>query len=433
MYVIPDFGRRLLGSAMVLGALAGAPASAQDVELTFAHFLANKSTEAPNVADAIARFREKHPEVELKEQISGTDEYLTQFNVGAASGEVPDVFMMNGSDTTALVAAGLVGAITPEFTADPDWGGRTPDGMTFEFSRDGEVYGVPYGQIITHVIYWNKDIFAEAGYDSFPATWEDFIGAIETFKEMGKTPISLGNKGRWVVVDPLFGTLVARECGPDFVPQVHSGEANFTDECHVAAIEDFKQLVDVGAFNEDANSLDNKQQRDAYLNGDAAMFVEGSWALPGILDSGNQSLIDATGIALWPSIKGKDENASLVTGGAGWSYALAARLEGAEREAAIELLKELSAVDYSRSRMEIGLLPAQNMAGVADDIEVQPLFAEFVSNVGDGTWQVVPIIPTNMPRSLLDVSGEALQDLMVGNKTPQEVAEAMQEDYDRSK
>ena len=98
------------------GALTlGVPAMAQEVEITFAHFLANASTEAPNVADAIARFRDKYPDVTLDEQISGTDEYLTQFNVGAASGEVPDVFMMNGSDTTGLVAAGLVGPITEEF------------------------------------------------------------------------------------------------------------------------------------------------------------------------------------------------------------------------------------------------------------------------------------------------------------------------------
>ena len=422
----------LKGTALAAVLASAAMPAMAEVEITFSHFLSGGSTEAPNVADALARFQEKYPDVTLDEQISGTDEYLTQFNVGAASGEVPDVFMMNGSDTTGLVAAGLVGDITDDFNADAEWGGITPEGMTFEFTRDGRVYGVPYGQIITHVIYWNEDKFAEAGIEEFPETWSGFLEAIEALKAADITPIGLGNKGRWVVVDPLFGTLVARHCGPDFVVDVQQGNKDMNAPCHVAAIESFKELVDADAFNADANSLDNKQQRDLYLNGDVAMFVEGSWALPTILENGSEEMIEATNIALWPAMDGMEENAAYVTGGAGWSYAIAADLEGEEREAAINLIKELSGVDYNRSRIEIGLLPAQAMGDRVDDIETHPLFAEIVNAVGNGDWQVVPIIPTNMPRSQLDVTGEALQDMMVGNRTPAEVAQAMQDDYERA-
>lgn len=423
--------RHVAATLVATLALGSAPAFAE-TKITFAHFLSSGSTEAPNVADAIARFREKYPDITLDEQISGTDEYLTQFNVGAASGEVPDVFMMNGSDTTNLVEGGLVGDITDDFMGDAEWGGITPAGMVFEFTRDGRTYGVPYGQIITHMIYWNADKFAEAGIDSFPTTWSGFVEAIEALKAAGITPIGLGNKGRWVVVDPLFGTLVARECGPDFVTRVKAGEWTMEEPCHVDAIRRFKELVDMGAFNEDANSLDNKQQRDLYLKGDVAMFIEGSWALPTILDTAAPEMIEATNIALWPTIDGKEENATFVTGGAGWSYAIAADLEGAEREAAINLLKELSGVEYNLDRVEIGLLPAQSLGDRTADIEQHPLFAEVVDAVGSGAWQVVPIIPTNMPRSQLDVAGETLQDMMVGNKTPEQVARALQEDYERA-
>ncbi len=421
--------RLTLTALFAIGTALGASAvTAQEVEITFAHFLANASTEAPNVADALARFREKYPGVTVNEQISGTDEYLTQFNVGAASGEVPDVFMMNGSDTTALVAAGLVGAITEDFMADPEWGGITPEGMTFEFSRDGEIYAVPYGQIITHVIYWNADLFAQAGIEEFPTDWDGFLGAIDALNAAGIQPISLGNKGRWVVVDPYMSTLAYRHEGPDMVSDLLSGDAALTDAGYVAALQNMQQLVDAGAFNGDMNSLDNQQQRAAYFNGEAAMFVEGSWAVPGIIENATPEVLAATNMAIWPEIDGNADYADIVSGGAGWSYALAARLDGAEREAAINLLRELSSVEYSRSRLEIGLLPAQNLGDLAEGIEVHPLLAQLVENISSGDWVVAPIPATNLPRSFLDLSGEALQDMMVGNKTPEEVAADLQDD-----
>ena len=160
--------RGVLKGAVALAALAALPARAQEkVELIFSNFLAN-STETPNVQAALKRYREKYPDVTVTEQTASHDEYLTQFNVGAASGEVPDVFMLNGSDTTSIVNAGLMGDITKDFYDDAEWGGLTPKSMTFEFTRDDKVYGVPYGQIITHVIYWNEDIFKKKRHRRVP-------------------------------------------------------------------------------------------------------------------------------------------------------------------------------------------------------------------------------------------------------------------------
>jgi len=422
----------LLGGALASALAFGAQPARAEVDLTFAHFLANKSTEAPNVVDAIARFREKYPDVNLDEQISGTDEYLTQFNVGAASGSVPDVFMMNGSDVDGLSAGGLVGDISDALTADAEWNDINTEAMLTEFTRDGKIYGMPYGQIITHVIFWNENLFAEAGIETFPDSWDGFLEAIDKLKESGVTPIALGNKGRWVVVDPLFGTLGYRHHGTEFLAGLKAGEAKFTDPEFVGAIEDFKELVDRGAFNDDANSLDNKQQRSIYTSGDAAMFIEGSWAIPTIISDAPEEVLEATQMAIWPTIEGGQGEPNEVTGGAGWAYAISSKLEGEQREAAINLVKELSNVDYGRSRVEIGLLPAQALGEKADDIEQPRLLKELTAKVGDGTWQIVPIMPTNLPRSFLDVSGEALQDLMVGNKTPMEVAESIQKDFDRS-
>lgn len=423
--------KHLLGlTAAVATTMAGLPAVAQD--LTFAHFLSPERNEGPNIIAALERFREKFPDVNLDEQISGNDEYLTQFNVGAATGSMPDVFMIVGADVTAISEAGLIADIRPDLEADPEWFNSIQPDMFNEFSRGDAIYSVPYGQIITHVIYWNEDIFAANGIEAFPGTWEDFLAAIETFKAAGITPISLGNKGRWVVVDPYMGTLAHRMHGDGFIEGLFDGSRKFTDDDYMAAIGKFQELVDAGAFNDDFNSLDNGQQRDAYFQGEAAMFIEGSWAIASIVGNAQPEVLEATRVAIWPDIPGGKGNPDQVTGGAGWSFGINPELEGAQREAAIGLIKELSNTEYGISRLGSGLLPANLIEEVPAGIEIPDLLQAVSNNLADGSWKVVPIFNNAVPRSYLDVAGQVFQELMVGSKSPMEVAEALQEDFDRS-
>ena len=420
-----------LGAAALLtGTIAGAPAVAE-VELTFAHFLSPQRTEGPNVVAAIERFREKFPDVTLDEQVSGHDEYLTQFKVGAASGQVPDVFMINTGDMTGIVGAGLISDIRADLEADPEWHGSIQPAMLEELSRGNGIYSVPYGQIVTHLIYWNEGIFAEAGIEEFPADWQGFLDAIAALREAGVTPISLGNKGRWVVVDPYMGTLAHRMHGEGFLEGLYEGTRKMTDDDFVAGLEKFAELVEAGAFNEDFNSLDNLQQRDPYMRGEAAMFIEGSWVIPELISSAQPEVLEATRIAIWPGIEVGKGSADAVTAGAGWSFAISPELEGEEREAAIGLIKELSNLDYGRSRLEIGLLPAQEL-GDASNIDVHPLLATVAGRLSDGTYKAVPIFNNAMPGSYLAVAGQEFQEIMVGNKTPAEAAETLQEDFERS-
>lgn len=425
------FNRYLKGVA-VAAIAALSPVAASAVDLTFAHFLSPERNEGPNIIAALERFRAKFPEVNLDEQISGNDEYLTQFNVGAATGSMPDVFMIVGADVSSIVEAGLIADIKPDLEADPEWFNSIQPDMFNEFSRGDGIYSVPYGQIITHIIYWNETIFKENGIEEFPTTWDGFLDAIQTFKDAGVTPISLGNKGRWVVVDPYMGTLAHRMHGDGFIEGLYDGSRKFTDPDFVAAIEKFQELLSAGAFNEDFNSLDNGQQRDAYFQGKAAMFIEGSWAIASIVGNAQPEVLEATRIAIWPEIEGGKGAPSKVTGGAGWSFGINPQLEGEKREAAVGLIKELSNVDYGISRLGSGLLPANVIDEVPSDVEIPALLQMVSGKLADGSWEVAPIFNNAVPRSYLDVAGQVFQELMVGSKSPMEVAEALQEDFDRS-
>lgn len=48
---------------------------------------------------------------------------------------------------------------------------------------DGEPYGVPW-YVDTRLLFYRKDILASAGYDSTPATWNEWLGAMQAMKRV---------------------------------------------------------------------------------------------------------------------------------------------------------------------------------------------------------------------------------------------------------
>ncbi len=54
----------------------------------------------------------------------------------------------------------------------------------FYADSDGNMIGMPFNSS-TPLLYWNKDIFAEVGLDTPPATWEEFEAMAPKFKDAG--------------------------------------------------------------------------------------------------------------------------------------------------------------------------------------------------------------------------------------------------------
>jgi len=394
------------------------------------HFQSDDSVGAVLFRNAIADFEAAHPNVSVRQETTTHDEYITLFNVEAASGELPDVFMILAANIDSTQAAGLLADLGPDFAADVDWLNAQNPGAMLEWTRGDSIYAIPTQMIVTHLIYYNQAIFDEVGIEEFPTTWEDFKSAITTLNDAGYIPIALGNKERWVVADPLFGTMIFRATGLDWFNNLLTGDAKFTDPEFVYAVEAFKELVDIGAFNVDANSLTNAQQRTLYYNGEAAMFIEGNWAIGSVAQEAPEDIRDNTHLAIWPPLTAGKGSANQVTGGAGWGIAINSKVSGAKREAAVELLKTLSAIDYGRQRIEAGLMAGQVVTDF-DETLLPALTTELNRKLAT-EWEVVPIFTNWTPRGILDTLGQTMQELMIGQKTPEQVAQELQAEMDRS-
>lgn len=400
-------------------------APVENVALTFSHFW----TEADGIAGELLQKRldswlVENPNVTLDVQILSHDEYYNKFRVLASSNELPDVFIMNADMTTPLSVSGQVLDITEDLNADTEWRDLINPGLMTEWTRDGKAYALPSQVIMTHQIFYNTEIFTEVGIEKFPATWEEMTTAIEKLKAAGYTPIALGAKGGWPLYDCLFGTLSFRATGVDWYNNLLARNAEFTDPEFVNALTVFKQLVDLGAFNADATSLDNMQARSLYYNRDAAMFIEGGWAIAGALDL--EEVESVTDIGLWPAVPDGLGQPNEVTWASGWGWAANSTLTGAERDAAISLLKALSDEEYGRNRLENGLATPQLITEY-DGSALPRLFK--VETEYSNNWTAVPVLTLGFPSSVTDVLANGLQEILTGQNSPEDVAQAVQDEY----
>lgn len=416
-------------AAALLATTAGL--TAQEVTLRFGHHWSPDSPDGHVIAAALEEFAEQFPNVTVVPEVMGHDEYLAQFKIGAASGALVDVFAINRADVEPSARAGLLRELDTAMETNAAWGDALIDALVLEGTIDDTVYAVPAFQLITHVIYHNAAMMAEAGFEEFPKTWDELLVAVDALKAMGVTPIALGNRAAWVAADPLFGTLAFRATGSEWYDRLLAREAEFTDAEFVRALALFKELSDRGAFNANANSIDNDQQKSLFLNKEAAMFIEGNWAIQPIMTGASPELLANVRMGYWPTTPGGVGPGNQVSGGAGWLWAASANLEGDAAIAAEGLIAALTGETAGRARLANGLMPSSTLAST-EGIDMPPMLGELGERVSTGEIELVPIFVTALPGAILDKLGRGLQDLMTGATTPEDLAARLQDEYDRT-
>ena len=138
----------------------------------------------------------------------------------------------------------------------------------------GTLYGVGAGYSITGVMY-NKELAEQIGFDSPPATLDEFEALLASAKENGILPIITINPATFAhqyihnqYVDPA-GT-------SDFIFQAPG--ATIDTPGAVAAAERFERWISEGYFNDDANSLDYGGFMSRFIDGEGLFMFNGSWA-----------------------------------------------------------------------------------------------------------------------------------------------------------
>lgn len=199
--------RRTLLKALAASTIAAAlPAYAQKpVELTFYYPVAVGGPVTKTIDQMAADFEKENPGIKVKPVYSGTyQESIVKALTAFKSGQPPHVAVLLSTDMFTLIDEDAIVPIDGLATSADDrkWLGGFYDSFMMNSRTGGKTWGVPF-QRSTIVLYWNKELFKEAGLDpdKGPANWDQMV---EYAKKLTKTDAS-GNVTQWGVKIPSSG------------------------------------------------------------------------------------------------------------------------------------------------------------------------------------------------------------------------------------
>ena len=365
-----------------------------------------------------------HPEVEVNLEDMDQTSYQTKINSVCAAGDIPDIFMLKGSWATTFIDNGWVSDLSGGLDADPAWRDGYIENAFEAVTRDEKVYGIPTQSMATGLVFYNSQMWADMGYETFPETWEELLEAVEKFKAAGISTFVLGNKPNWPAESCWMSTLGDRYTGADWTQSILEGSgAKFTDPEFIEALTLFKELNDKGAFNADINSIDDKEEDTVYFNAKAASIVSGTWFIPIIETTAPEDVKNATKLALLPAISGGTDQQNTISGGPAWFLSVGSSVPEEKRELVMDLVKTLTGKEQADITASMGNLTAW-ADPTYDESKVSPLYTEYNQLMKNA--KTVRIYDACMPGSVIETMNVGLQSLLAGEKTPEELANEIQ-------
>ena len=296
-------GALAMVGAILAGAVGAAAAVAQDpVEFSFYD---NHHVDPGQafIKEAVAQYMADHPNVKIDVTFLENALLKDKVSTDMQAGDPPDLFQGWGGGTLAQqVDAGLVRPIDDEIADVKDDINAAGLSMT---QVDGKQYGLPYN-LGAVGIWYNKDLFEQAGIDAPPATWEELLTDVQTFKDAGIVPISLaaGTADAWTSMF-WFAYLSVRICGQEGMnTAITTGD--WTGECFVKAAQELERLVGTEPFQEGFLAATHPAQEGEFGNGKAAMMLQGQWAASAQASESEskEGIGDALGWFPFPMVEG---------------------------------------------------------------------------------------------------------------------------------
>ncbi|WP_046212680.1 ABC transporter substrate-binding protein [Paenibacillus wulumuqiensis] len=233
-------------------------------------FFQNKPEAKGTFDKLVAKFNEEHPNIHVS-QVNPPDAE-TVLKTRVVKDDIPDIIGLGATDTYSLLAQS---EIFLNLTNDPLLQNIDPKyvQMLTDVTGMQEVTGVPFALNASGVIY-NKEIFQKLGL-SVPKTWDELIATAKKAKEADVIPFYFTYKDDWQTNLPfndMGGTLV----GIDFYKERRENKTTFLSAYQEVAK---KQLELLNYGHSDNFGKSYADGNRAFGNGEAAMYIQGSWAI----------------------------------------------------------------------------------------------------------------------------------------------------------
>jgi ABC-type glycerol-3-phosphate transport system substrate-binding protein len=424
------------GEATVTTTEGESSSSDEEITISFMHFYNEEDRATDNGVDSFRTVMENwladHPNVKLEESTMAQTDFATKIQALAAAEDLPDMFFVKGSWMTNFQNSDLLMPLNDIIDNYEHKDKIYPSAFDACTDDDGNIYGIPNQQSLTSLVYYNAELWKQAGFDEFPKTWAEVEQAAEYFQQNDIVPFALGNKDLWPSESCWLSAVGDRYTDTEWTNKIIAGDpsAKFTDPDFVASLQFMADLAPI--LNEDYNSIGNTQANEFYYcTGKAATMVEGQWAIGTINASADENVVKNTKIALLPTVDGGKGRANVSSGGYGWFASINSQIEpGAKLDAIASLLMDTGCYEMSKHYLENYGLVGTCQVDDPDLSKVSDLAQQYTA-LADQLDGLVPTYDLLMEASVIEVMNTGLQEVLNGTKTPEDLAQEIQAEQEK--
>ena len=399
-------------------------ASGEEKEITWMFWDDLEATEdliTIGYREVIERFNETYEgQYHVNVVTTNLEEYDTKLNALVASGDTPDVFICNpGPNLTQYVDAGVAADLTDILqNQEAEWYGTFTEGIFERLTYDGKIMAVPTN-FAAACVFYNTDIFQAVGIEP-PTTYDELLASCQKIQDAGYTPISCSAGTAWCL-SMIAGYLCDREGGPDNLVGVNEGTLDWTSETFISAGNKLQELSKY--FQPTAAGDSNDQATANFYNGEAAMLVQGSWAIAQI-NGNSDDFEEHCGVFQFPGIEGgADPNRMIVKTD---NLVMSSTTE--HQDACIALMKMFTDETAAKYTAEVGgKIPVTEVEIDYDKAPAQLSFIQEILNNMTGTLGFYNESLVSVEAG--DVFDNAMVDIFLGNASPEEAFQKVQDFY----
>jgi ABC-type glycerol-3-phosphate transport system substrate-binding protein len=354
------------------------------------------------------------------------DIYTQKVIAAARAGNLPEIFGILAEKKTfaSFIKAGHILNLTPYMKENANrWRNSFyPQSLKVtsfvagnRYDVEHGIYGVPIDTTLMQFIY-NKTIFKEAGLnpDLPPQTFDELIQYAQTIKEkLGVDGFVCGWGEGWLL-NSLATQWAINLMGEEAFINTIKGDIPYTDANWIKVFTLFQKLRDSGILVSDITTMINKESEDAFSKGEAAFSFNGSWSV----NVYNQLAPDLN-YAFFSLPKVSSEFPVKIWGGAGSSFM--ANAKSSNKEKAVDFLKWLT----GKQQQTLLIQQTNNLPSIKNCEDSLPrILTTLLDDLDNLTHP--NIWPYNEDSRVIEVLNKGLQQIVMGIKTPEEIAQKIQ-------
>jgi raffinose/stachyose/melibiose transport system substrate-binding protein len=354
-------------------------------------------------------FRAKYPHISFDFSFAPpVTDYIAKLQTMLLSDTAPDIFIIAAENRNEIIDGGYAMDLTDQpfmsVMLDSNKPMLSKNGRTYAFTQTGWAGG----------LFYNKQLFKQAGIEKLPETWDEFIEICLKLKEAGIRPLYDRMHDITIIHSAMFGANVLSK-NPDFDAKLFSGETTFA-EGWTEVLKMWKEgLIDNGILTPDMIGMTSEQVMNEFALGNVAMVPGGPWNI-GTIEATNPDIE----FEIMP-IPGKEPGNKYYNGAPGVGFAINSKTK--HKEEALLFLEYLSSEEGLR-KFEEGTGGIITAHGYTTNVHPAYLPA-YNDGLMAGRIYLPMVSWARHQEALRNQFLVAIQDMAVNKITPEEAVELL--------